>query len=91
MEKNERLLRSLDFAPGLLYHGGPDESYARVVERVGPDVYIEDDCESIGGEAEMATPHLNAEVRSQITCIVVPEFGGIDHLPDNPAALVASA
>jgi hypothetical protein len=90
MEKNERLLRHLDFPPGLLYHRGSDESYAQVVERFGPDVYIEDDCESIGGEAEMATPYLSAEARSQITCIVVPEFGGIDHLADAPAELVAS-
>jgi hypothetical protein len=87
MEKNERLLRRLDFPPGPLYHRSPNESYAQVVERVHPDVYVEDDCESIGGEAEMATPHLGAKTRSRIACIVVPEFGGIDHLPDNPTEL----
>jgi hypothetical protein len=91
MEKNERLLCHLDFPPGPLYHRGPDESYAQVVERVRPDIYIEDDCESIGGEAEMATPRLGAEARSRITCIIVLEFGGIDHLPDDPAELAISA
>jgi hypothetical protein len=89
MEKNERMLRQLDFPPGTLHHRGPDETYAQVVERLAPDVLIEDDCESIGGEAEMATPHISAMGRKRTACIVVPEFGGIDHLPDDPAELVA--
>ena len=89
MVKNERLLRSLDFPPGPLYHRGPGETYAAVVERVSPDVLIEDDCESIGGAAEMATPHLDATARARTTAIVVPEFGGIDHLPDDATALAA--
>jgi hypothetical protein len=75
------------FPPGFLYHRRPDESYAWVVERLRPDVYVEDDGESIGGEVEMATPHLSAEARSRITCIVVPEFGGIGHLPAGLAEL----
>jgi len=88
MAKNEHLLRHLGFPPGPLYHRGPSETYAQVVERAAPDVLIEDDCESIGGEAEMATPHLSAEARARTWTIVVPEFGGIDHLPDDPAQLV---
>jgi hypothetical protein len=27
-------------------------------------------------------PRLPAELRARITAIAVPEFGGIDHLPD---------
>lgn len=87
MEKNEEILRHLGFPPGTLYYRGPGESYAQVVERVGPDVLIEDDCESIGGAEEMASPHLSPEARARITAIVVPEFGGIDHLTDDPALL----
>ena len=60
-----------------------------MVERLAPDVFIEDDSESIGGEVEMASPHLSATARVHIACIVVPEFGGIDHLPDDPAELMA--
>jgi hypothetical protein len=89
MARNELIPRQLDFPPGPLHHRGPSETYAEVVERLSPDVFIEDDCESIGGEAEMATPHLSAQARAHIACIVVPEFGGIDHLPDDPAELVA--
>lgn len=88
MAKNEVLLRHLNFPPGPLNHRGPTETYAEVVERLAPDVYIEDDCESISGEAEMATPHLSPAARARIACIVVPEFGGIDHLPDDPAELI---
>jgi hypothetical protein len=87
MTRNELMLRQLGFPPGLLHHRGPTETYAEVVERVWPDVLIEDDCESIGGEVEMATPYLSTHARAHIACIVVPEFGGIDHLPDNPANL----
>ena len=87
MIKNEQVLRRLGFPPGTLYHREPAESYAQVVERISPDVLIEDDCESIGGEAEMASPHLSAETHARIVTIVVPELGGIDHLPDDPAQL----
>jgi hypothetical protein len=88
MAKNEQILRHLNFPPGPLCHRGPDETYAQAVERVAPDVYVEDDCESIGGEVEMAAPHLSAEARARIKTIVIPEFFGIDHLPDDPQQLL---
>jgi hypothetical protein len=88
MAKNEQILRHLGFPSGPLHHRGPTETYAEVVERVSPDVYIEDDCESIGGGAEMATPYLRAAARAHIKVIVVPEFGGIDFLPDDPTQLL---
>lgn len=57
------------------------------IERILPDILIEDDCESIGGDAEMIYPHLKAEMRGGIISLVVKEFEGIDHLPDNLAML----
>lgn len=72
--------------PVLFRAGG--ESYADVARRAMPDVLIEDDCESIGGEVEMTCPHLPAEERARVTGIVVREFEGIDHLPDDPADLI---
>ncbi|MFL5661861.1 MAG: hypothetical protein ACJ8BW_10990 [Ktedonobacteraceae bacterium] len=50
---------------------------------------IEDDCKSIGGEPEMTFPQLQPELQASITSIVVKEFGGIDHLPDDLAVLKA--
>jgi hypothetical protein len=54
-----------------------------------PDIIIEDDCESIGGETEMIYPQIEAELRGKTRSIVVKEFGGIDHLPDELLALQA--
>lgn len=68
-----------------LYFRKQGEGYKDVVERVtsAPDVFIEDDCESIGGEKEMGYPHLKPELKAKIKSIVVKEFGGLDRLPGN--------
>jgi len=58
------------------------QQYKDVAEKLIPDILIEDDCESIGGEIEMTYPHIKSDIQSKITSIVVSEFGGIDHLPD---------
>jgi hypothetical protein len=65
----------------LVYRRHAWETYGDVVGRVEPDVLIEDDCESIGGEMEVTYPQIPSELRRHITSIVVPEFGGISHLP----------
>jgi len=59
------------------------QEYKDVAEKLIPDVFIEDDCASIGGEAEMTYPHINPEIRSKIHSIVVKEFTNIDYLPTN--------
>lgn len=59
------------------------EDYKDVAERILPDILIEDDCESIGGEQEMTYTHLKPEVKSKVHLIPIKEFSGIDHLPDN--------
>lgn len=61
----------------------PGEEYKDVAERLSPDVLIEDDCESIGGEKEMTYPHIDPKLRPQIKSVIVKEFEGIDHLPDD--------
>lgn len=60
-----------------------DEEYKDVVERLTPDILVEDDCESIGGKVEMVYPHIQKELKQKIKSVVVKEFGGIDHLPDS--------
>jgi hypothetical protein len=59
------------------------EDYRDVAERLLPDVLIEDDCESIGGEKEMTFTHIKSELKQKIKHITIKEFGGVDHLPDN--------
>ena len=46
-----------------------------------PDVLIEDDCESIGGEKEMTYTNIREDLKFMTAHISVKEFGGIDHLP----------
>jgi hypothetical protein len=56
------------------------QTYADVAEHLLPDVIVEDDCESIGGEKEMVYFSIKPELRKNITLYQVEEFGGIDHL-----------
>ncbi len=87
VEKDMALLRAYGFPAGQVVFRQPGEHYQEVVRRVLPDVLIEDDCESIGGEREMIAPSLDADLKATITALIVKEFEGIDHLPDDLARL----
>jgi hypothetical protein len=82
------VLRKYKFPEGKLLFRKEGEDYRDVAENIMPDVIVEDDCESIGGETEMTYPGIKPELKSKIKSIVVKEFGGIDHLPDNPTELM---
>ncbi len=82
------VLKRHGFPAGQLWFRQPGERYEDVAERVRPDVLIEDDCESIGGEVQMTYPHVRPELKARIISIVVKEFGGIDYLPDDVRDLV---
>ena len=86
--KDVRVLKRYGFPEGPIYFREKGEQYKDVAERVLPDVLIEDDCESIGGEVEMTYPHIRSDLKPRIKSIVVKEFSGIDHLPDNPQELL---
>jgi hypothetical protein len=66
----------------LLYRKDGQE-YKDVAEQLMPDILIEDDCESIGGEIEMTYHHIRSDLKVRIKSIVVKEFAGIDNLPDS--------
>lgn len=59
------------------------EDYKDVAQQLMPDIFIEDDCESIGGIREMTSTHFNPEAKKKIKTIVIKEFSGIDYLPDS--------
>jgi hypothetical protein len=84
------VLRRHGFPEGRVFVRGEGESYGDVVERASPDVLIEDDCESIGA-AHIAHGQLRPERRAATRSIIVPEFGGVDHLPDSPPDLLSFA
>jgi hypothetical protein len=77
------VLSEYGFPDGELLFRRAGEEYKDVAERASPDIIVEDDCESIGGEEEMTYPHVKEELKKRIKSIIVKEFGGIDHLPDN--------
>lgn len=56
------------------------EQYCDLVERVRPDILIEDDCASIGGEKEWCITNVREDIRKNIKSIIVEEFRGIDHI-----------
>lgn len=81
------VLRTHDLPAGRVLACRPGESYGDVAGREAPDLLIEDDCESIG-VSQITYPQMPSAARARIKSIIVPEFAGIDHLPNDPQALL---
>lgn len=77
------ILKKFNFPGNLLYYRGVREKYKDIAENLFPDILIEDDCKSIGGKWQMTITYINNDIKDKIKSIVVKEFRGIDHLPDN--------
>jgi hypothetical protein len=75
------VLTKYNFPEGQLLHRQNNEEYKDVAKKAMPEIIIEDDCESIGGENQMTFFHLKLELKKKIKLIAIKEFGGIDHLP----------
>ena len=88
VERDKIVLQEHGFPDGQVFFRQDGERYSEVAERASPDILIEDDCESIGGEKNMTYPHIHPKSKVKIKSIVVKEFGGIDHLPDDLAGLI---
>jgi len=84
---DEQVLASHGFPIGPVHWRADAESYEEIVRRVGPDLVVEDDCESIGGAGQTVASKLGGE-QGAVPCCIVPEFGGLGHLPNDPADLV---
>ena len=65
VEKDKQVLRVYGFPEGQVFFRSSGEEYKDVAERALPDVLIEDDCESIGGEKEMTYPNIQPELKIQ--------------------------
>jgi hypothetical protein len=87
IEVIRNILREHRFPEGELLSRQEGEEYKDVAERVMPDILVEDDCESIGGEEEMTYSHIRPALKAKVKSVVVREGGGIDHLPNDLAAL----
>lgn len=82
VEYIRKVLRKYNFPSGELLFRKEGEEYKDIAEKIVPNVFIEDDCKSIG-ENEITTNHVKPEIRKKIKSILIKEFGGIDHLPEN--------
>lgn len=89
VEIDKAVLQNHDFPIGQVFFRHSGEQYHEIAESVLPDILIEDDCESIGGEKEMTYPQIKPELKAKIKSIVVKEFSGIDHLPDGIPELMS--
>jgi len=88
VEKDKSVLEKYDFPKGPILYRQNGKSYKDIAEKIIPDVLIEDDCESIGGEKEMTITFVRPEIKQKIKSIVLKEFQGVDHLPDDPQKLI---
>jgi|SRR3989344_332625 len=88
LEQIRDVLKKHKFPEGKLLFRQKNQEYRDVAESVMPNVLIEDDCESIGGEKEMTITHIRPELKKRIKSIVVKEFEGVDHLPDKASDLI---
>ena len=77
------VLNKYKFPEGIFLYRKSGETYKDIAEREIPDILIEDDYASDGGVADMTYPHLDPEIKKKIISIVIPEFSGIDQLPEN--------
>jgi hypothetical protein len=90
IEKDRFVLKKYAFPDGQIFYRRSGEEYKDVVERIRPlpNLIVEDDCESIGGEVEMVYPNLKPELKNKIKSIVVKEFQGIDCIADKISELM---
>ena len=83
VEDIKSVLKKHGFPEGQLLFRQKGEEYKDVAEKAMPNVLIEDDCESIGGMEEMTITNIKPDLKKKIKSVVVKEFEGIDHLPDD--------
>lgn len=87
VEKDKLVLKRYNFPEGEVVFRKEGEEYKDIAEKIMPDILIEDNCESIGGEKEMIYTRVSSEIKGKIKSIIVKEFEGIDHLPDDIKSL----
>src|SRR5207245_1231521 len=51
-----------------------NEHYGQAPERAAADIIVEDDCESIGGPAQMTYPKLGPDSKARTKSVVIPEW-----------------
>jgi len=73
-------LDELGFVGSMVGYRERNQDYATLIKEELPDILIEDNCKSIGGEKNMCYNLLNDDLKKEIKHIVVEEFKGIDNV-----------
>lgn len=82
IKADKSVLKKFGFPNGRIIYRKKNLEYNDLIEKIKPEILIEDDCESIGGEEEMVITHIDPVLKRKIKFVVVKEFEGIDHLPN---------
>jgi hypothetical protein len=88
LRADESVIRRAGLPHGPVHARGDGEDYGAVAARLGLDVLVEDDCESIGGIGQTCAAQLDPDDRRRVQCVLLPEFGGLGDLPDDPHMLL---
>lgn len=83
IDQIKNILIKYEFMGSFLYYRSNKEEYRDIVTHIYPKILIEDDCRSIGGSWQMCISHIEEKLKNEIVSVVVKEFGGLSHLPDN--------
>lgn len=73
-------LDELGFTGSMVGYRQKNQDYATLIKEELPDILIEDNCSSIGGEENMCYNLLSEKLKKEIKHIVVEEFKGIDNV-----------
>ena len=73
-------LDELGFTGSMVGYRQKNQDYATLIKEELPDILIEDNCSSIGGEENMCYNILSEDLKKEIKHIVVEEFQGIDNV-----------
>ena len=84
----KNILEKNNFCGNELYFRNKKEEYYNIAEEIMPKILIEDDCKSIGGIEQTTIYKMDKTKKIQIKSILVNEFKGIDHLPNNTMELL---
>ncbi len=76
--KMARHIDELGFQGSMVGYREANQNYATLIKEEMPDIFIEDNCLSIGGEENMGYEELSDEMKEKIKLIKVMEFEGID-------------
>lgn len=90
IQLDKSILSNYYFPAGRILFRDKGQTYAEIAQAQMPDILIEDNCESIGGKDQMTYTSINHNSSNKIKSIIVHEFGGVDHLPDQLNELMES-